>query len=64
MIDTVGLQVRLYSVNSQGQSEPKAMYSHEGPVLDLTWVNVCPPSLSSSRMLSGVERDPGGLIGM
>ncbi|RXK41061.1 mRNA export factor [Tremella mesenterica] len=29
--------VRLYSVNSQGQSEPKAMYSHEAPVLDVTW---------------------------
>ncbi|EJT52149.1 hypothetical protein A1Q2_06918 [Trichosporon asahii var. asahii CBS 8904] len=29
--------VRLYNVNSQGQSEPKAMYQHEAPVLDLTW---------------------------
>ncbi|KAK4688756.1 mRNA export factor, partial [Tremellales sp. Uapishka_1] len=29
--------VRLYNVNAQGQSEPKSMYAHEGPVLDLSW---------------------------
>ncbi|KAK8850673.1 hypothetical protein IAR55_004593 [Kwoniella newhampshirensis] len=29
--------VRLYDVNSQGQSQGKAMYSHQAPVLDLTW---------------------------
>lgn len=33
-------QVRLYEVNSQGQSQPKAMYSHEAPVLDLCWSKV------------------------
>jgi mRNA export factor len=33
-------QVRLYNVNAQGQSEPKAMYSHQGPVLDLCWSKV------------------------
>ncbi|WVN89082.1 uncharacterized protein L203_104298 [Cryptococcus depauperatus CBS 7841] len=29
--------IRLYDVNSQGQNQGKAMYSHQGPVLDLTW---------------------------
>lgn len=29
--------VRLYDVNSQGQSQGKHMYSHQAPVLDLCW---------------------------
>ncbi|WVQ86232.1 hypothetical protein IAT38_008400 [Cryptococcus sp. DSM 104549] len=29
--------VRLYDVNGQGQNQGKAMYSHQAPVLDLTW---------------------------
>ncbi|KAK1923185.1 WD40-repeat-containing domain protein [Papiliotrema laurentii] len=29
--------VRLYEVNSQGQSQAKAMYAHQAPVLDLDW---------------------------
>ncbi|KAG9000860.1 hypothetical protein FRB94_005083 [Tulasnella sp. JGI-2019a] len=29
--------VRIYEVNAQGQSQGKAMYSHEGPVLDVCW---------------------------
>lgn len=32
--------VRIYSVNNQGVSEPKAMYSHDKPVLDLAWNQV------------------------
>ncbi|GFZ51395.1 Nuclear pore protein GLE2 [Saitozyma sp. JCM 24511] len=38
--------VRLYNVDSSGQSQPRAMYSHEGPVLDLAW------SSDSSRLFS------------
>lgn len=33
--------MRLYDVNSQGQNQGKAMYSHQAPVLDLTWSAVC-----------------------
>jgi mRNA export factor len=29
--------VRLYNVSNQGQNEPKHMYNHEAPVLDLCW---------------------------
>ncbi|ORY28048.1 WD40-repeat-containing domain protein [Naematelia encephala] len=30
-------EVRLYDVNSQGQSQPRAMYKHNAPVLALAW---------------------------
>ncbi|CDZ97849.1 mRNA export protein (contains WD40 repeats) [Phaffia rhodozyma] len=30
--------VRLYETNAQGQSQGKAEYKHEGPVMDLCWV--------------------------
>lgn len=43
-------QVRLYNVNSQGQSEPKAMYQHEAPVLDLTWTKVGSKVLDAELM--------------
>lgn len=33
-------EVRLYEVNPQGQAVGKAAYSHEGPVLDVTWSKV------------------------
>lgn len=33
-------QVRVYGVESNGSTAPKAMYSHEGPVLDVTWSKV------------------------
>ncbi|CAD6589788.1 MAG: hypothetical protein TREMPRED_005516 [Tremellales sp. Tagirdzhanova-0007] len=39
--------VRLYNVNSQGQSEPKAMHQHEAPVLDLTWTKTGQHLISS-----------------
>lgn len=32
--------VRLYAVRNDGQSEPRAMYSHDKPVLDLCWHSV------------------------
>lgn len=36
------LQVRVWQVSAQtGQSEGKAMYSHEGPALDVCWSKVC-----------------------
>lgn len=34
------MQVRLYEVSPTGQTQPKAMYSHEGPVLDICWSKV------------------------
>lgn len=54
-------QVRLYEVNSQGQSQPKAMYSHEAPVLDLCWSKVrsvhlhVPCADRSSHLQSGTQ---------
>ena len=40
-------EVRVYETNSQGQSQPKASYSHEGPVLALIW------SPDASKIISG-----------
>ena len=40
------MQVRIYEIGPQGQSQGKAMYSHEGPVLDLCW------SADGSRLFS------------
>jgi len=39
--------VRIYEVNAQCQSQGKAMYSHEGPVLDVCWSN------DGTRVFSG-----------
>jgi len=39
--------VRIYEMNAQGQSQGKAMYSHEGPVLDVCW------STDGTRVFSG-----------
>ncbi|KAL9938781.1 hypothetical protein V8E36_002500 [Tilletia maclaganii] len=39
--------VRVYEVQQDGSSVPKAMYAHEGPVLDVTW------SKDGSKILSG-----------
>ncbi|CAF9921629.1 MAG: RNA export factor gle2 [Gomphillus americanus] len=30
-------KVRIYEINNQGQSEGKAFFEHEGPVLDVAW---------------------------
>lgn len=35
--DTLCAQVRIYEVGPSGQTQGKAMYPHEGPVLDLCW---------------------------
>ena len=35
--DTLYTQVRIYEVGPSGQTQGKAMYPHEGPVLDLCW---------------------------
>lgn len=35
-------QVRLYEVGANGQTQGKAMYSHQGPVLGVCWNKVCP----------------------
>ena len=48
-------QVRLYEVNSQGQSQPKAMYSHEAPVLDLCWSKVSDGNVALADDQSGTQ---------
>lgn len=30
-------KVRIYEINEQGQSEGKALFEHEGPVLNCAW---------------------------
>ncbi|POW19103.1 hypothetical protein PSHT_05024 [Puccinia striiformis] len=35
--DPKDIEVRIYEVNGQGQSVPKAAYSHEQPVLEVIW---------------------------
>lgn len=35
--DALYTQVRIYEVGPSGQTQGKAMYSHEGPVLDVCW---------------------------
>lgn len=39
-------EVRVYEINAQGQSQPKASYSHPAPVLSLIW------SPDSSKIIS------------
>ncbi len=34
-------KVRIYEINAQGGSEGKAVFDHEGPVLDCCWSKVC-----------------------
>ena len=39
-------KVRIYEINSQGQSEGKAMFEAEGPIFDVAWSQVIhPPAL-------------------
>lgn len=39
-MERASIQVRVYGVESNGSTAPKAMYSHEAPVLDVTWSRV------------------------
>ncbi|KAG8784815.1 hypothetical protein FRB91_006295 [Serendipita sp. 411] len=39
--------VRIYEINSQGQSQGKAAYTHDGPVLDVCW------NKDGSKLFSG-----------
>lgn len=34
------VQVRIYEVGPNGQSQGKAMYEHQGPVMDVCWNKV------------------------
>lgn len=36
-------KVRIYEINSQGQSVGKHMYEHDAPVLSVDWSKVSPP---------------------
>lgn len=45
-------KVRIYEINDQGQSEGKALFEHEAPVLNCCWSPVrTPPTFSSFRFL-------------
>lgn len=37
-------KVRIYEINSQGGSEGKALFEHEGPVLSVHWSKVGNPT--------------------
>ena len=37
----VDIQVRIYEVGANGQTQGKAMYGHQGPVLSVCWNKVC-----------------------
>ena len=39
------LQVRIYEVGAGGQTQGKAMYPHQGPVLSVCWNKVCTSAL-------------------
>lgn len=39
-------KVRIYEINDQGQSEGKALFEHEAPVLNCCWSPVSSPSFS------------------
>lgn len=61
-------QVRIYDINQQnGQSVGKAMYQHQGPVLDVCWNKVCdsereyPCLLRSSIPGTDIGREQGYL---
>lgn len=43
-------KVRIYEINEQGQSEGKALFEHEAPVLNCCWSPVSRPS----RLFQGV----------
>ncbi len=36
----IRLKVRIYEVGANGQTQGKAMYQHQGPVLDVCWNKV------------------------
>jgi mRNA export factor len=44
-------QVRIYEVGAGGQSQGKAMYQHEGPVLSVCWNKVASISSLLARLL-------------
>lgn len=52
------LQVRIYEIGPQGQSQGKAMYQHQGPVLDVCWNKV-----RASKWLSNVLSTFSGRMG-
>jgi mRNA export factor len=41
-------KVRIYEINEQGQSEGKALFEHEAPVLNCCWSPVSTPALEGS----------------
>ena len=39
-VERIPLQVRIYEVGASGQTQGKAMFSHQGPVLSVCWNKV------------------------
>lgn len=44
-------KVRIYEINEQGQSEGKAFFEHEAPVLNCCWSPVREPAPPSAHLL-------------
>jgi mRNA export factor len=42
-VSNLYIQVRIYEVGANGQTQGKAMYQHQGPVLDVCWNKVRSP---------------------
>lgn len=47
-------KTRIYEIDGQGQSQGKAMITHEGPVLSCTWSRVS-DDLNAKRMAQGTD---------
>ena len=43
-------KVRIYEIDGQGNSQGKALFEHEGPVLSCAWSKVHTPSLFFSHL--------------
>lgn len=54
---SASIQVRIYQVGPGAQTQGKAMYTHEGPVLNVCWSKVRCLSISSRSRLSHFYQD-------
>lgn len=64
LADTLCSQVRIYEVGPGGQNQGRAQYSHEGPVLCLTWSKVLHLGLFVCTTLTEVARSTGRYKGV
>ena len=56
------MQVRLYEVGAGGQTQGKAMYGHQGPVLSVCWNKVGPISRPSFDIISVTLKEGNKVI--